>query len=446
MRVPWKRWWVNRQVGGTAAILCLALGSVYAGLATYQAVDQYIFPGNELQIGKLPAFVPGTNVGVNVSLPGVSAGKEKPWTREEQLNILVMGIDRRPGYGDDEPARSDTLFVTSIDKRTGRVQMLAIPRDLWAEVPYGGEPDNWAPAKINAAFSYGIYFHYPGGGPAAAIAAVEHNYHIDIHHYVVIDWEGFVRLIDAIGGIDITVPEAISDFSTDVLDSFENRTVQAGPQHMNGTQALGYSRVRVDGDIKRIERQQLVIRAVANQALSLGLIAKLPELWDSYHDAIRTDVDNALVPGLALLANQMDLEHIETFSLAPALYSGISEDGQLILLPNFDEVYKIIDTFLEDPRTRDEAPVIGVEYPAGMESEAERVKAHIAAYGVPPESIELVQGGRGEPGIYDLTDKTYTSAKIADLLELPSEKPDDERPAGVDVLVRIAGPVQLKTP
>src|SRR5690606_24233304 len=155
----------------------------------------------------------------------------------------------------------------------------------------------WAQNKINAAYSYGQFYKYPGGGAAACVAAVEHNFNIDIHHYVVIDWVGFVELIDAIDGIDVDVPEEISDFGTDVLEVFENQTVKAGRQHMDGAQALGYSRVRVDGDLKRIERQQLVIQAVADKSVSLGLVARVPELWDAYRHAFRTDIDAAMIPG-----------------------------------------------------------------------------------------------------------------------------------------------------
>ncbi|MCK9517810.1 MAG: LCP family protein [Dehalococcoidia bacterium] len=445
MQIPWHHSRVARA-GWIAVILWLAAGSAYASLASYQRIDGYLFPGNELKIRSVPAFVPGTKIGIDVSLPGVTSEKERAWTRGEQLNILVMGLDRRPWMSLDEPSRSDTMFIATIDKATGRVQMLALPRDLWANVPAGSEPGTWGAAKLNAAYAYGTIYGYPGGGPAAAVAAVEYNYHIDIHQYVVIDWVGFVRLIDAIGGINISVPETVSDFSTDTLDDFEDRTVEAGEHHMNGAQALGYSRVRVDGDLKRIERQQLVIKAVARQALSLGLITRLPELWSSYRDAIVTDVDNGLIPGLALLARDLDLENIESFSLGPALYSGIAEDGALILLPNFDEVYAIIDTFLADPRVRDEAPMITVQYPAGSVGEAERIADHLAAHGVPPQWITVTEGDDHAPGIYNLTGKDYTAGKLAGLLQLRAGGENGEVTTTADILVQIGATVELKAP
>ncbi|MDW8046819.1 MAG: LCP family protein, partial [Chloroflexota bacterium] len=214
-------------MGAAGAIFFAAALSVYLSLVSFARVDRYILPGNEATVPGVPVFVPGTNLGANVSLPGVPAADEQTWKPSDRINILVMGLDRRPYEPPDAPARSDTMFIASVDTFHGRLQLLAIPRDFWTEVPYGSS-DFWVEAKINAAFSYGISQRYPGGGPAAAIATVQRTFGIRIDHYVVIDWVGFVRLIDALGGIDVNVPETISDWGTDVLDVFPNRTVTAG--------------------------------------------------------------------------------------------------------------------------------------------------------------------------------------------------------------------------
>jgi polyisoprenyl-teichoic acid--peptidoglycan teichoic acid transferase len=437
---------LNRRTGAAAAIMGCALAAIYLALVFYTSIDSYLFPANELKLPQVSASVPGTGLNVDVALPGISTSGPKPWTPDARLNILVLGLDRRPEDPPDTPARSDSIFVASIDKVDGRVQLLAIPRDLWAEIPYGNTTGVWAKAKINSAHNYGQFYRYPGGGPAAAVAAIEHNYHIDIHHYIVIDWVGFVRLIDAVGGIDIEVPEPISDYATDVLDAFPRNTVQAGLQHMDGTQALGYSRVRVDGDIKRIERQQLVIKAVASQATKLGLITKLPEMWSAYNDAIKTDVTTGLIPGLGLLARQLDLDNMETFSLAPALYPGITEDGLFILLPNEDEMFSIIDQFLADPKTRDERPVIVIEYMQGGEARAREAKAHFVTFGVPPEFIRLAKGDSAGEGIFATTARSYTAAKLTGITNLRLLNAEDGLPEGIDILVRIGDGTELKKP
>ena len=430
-----------------AAIIGPAIGAVYLALFTYTRIDDELFPGNELAVPAVPVEVPGTDIGVNVSLPGVSGSGPTYWTPDARINILVLGIDRRPWEPESSSFRSDTMFVASIDTHANRLQMLAIPRDMWAEIPFGDTPGVWAENKINAAYAYGQVYKYPGLGPAASVAAVEHNFNIDIHHYVVIDWTGFVELVDAMDGIEVDVAERISDFGTDVLDVFPNNTVEPGLQHMDGERALGYSRVRTDGDLKRIDRQQLVIRAVASKAVSLGYLAKIPELWSAYSQTFRHDIDNALIPGYALLGAKIDLENIETFSLGSTMYGAVSEDGQLILLPNRDEMYAVIDTFLADPKLRDESPVVALSYAPGMEEQANAARTHLETYGVPYASILMApEESAGQPGIFDLTGKEYTAEKMTGIFDLRLLNSEGTEPEGADVLIRLAPETALKTP
>ncbi len=441
------RWHISRRSKLVAALIACTLGAVYLALFTYTRIDDKLFPGNELALPAVPVVVPGTSIGVNVALPGVSGSGPTYWTPSARINILVLGLDRRPWEPEGSSFRSDTMFVASIDTHANRMQMLAIPRDMWADIPYGDVPGVWAQNKINAAYAYGQVYKYPGLGPAASVAAVEHNFNIDIHHYVVIDWVGFVSLIDAMGGIDVDVPERISDFGTDVLDAFPNNTVEPGLQHMDGERALGYSRVRTDGDLKRIERQQVVIRAVARKAVSLGYLTKIPELWAAYNQTFRTDIDNAMIPGYALLGAKLDLENIETFSLGSTMYGALSEDGQLILLPNRDEMYAVIDTFMADPRMRDEAPVVAVSYAPGMEERAQAAKAHLETYGVPAASIILAaDGAEGSPGIFDVTGKRYTAEKMTGIFDLRLLNPEGEMTPGADVVIRLGPEAAFKSP
>ncbi len=435
-----------------AAIIGSALCAVYIALFSFTRIDGYVFPGNELALPRVSvpigAPLPGTDISIDVSLPGVPTTGETPWVPGDRLNILVMGLDRRPWEPVDAPARSDTLFISSIDKKTGDVLLLAIPRDMWVDVPVTGEPGRWFKAKVTTAYSYGISRNYPGGGPQSAIDTIQHNFNVRIDHYIVVDWVGFVRLIDALGGIEIDVPATLSEFNTDVLDAFPNKTVRAGPQQMNGEQALGYSRTRVDGDLNRIARQQLVIRAATRKAMSLGFIANLPEVWAAYGDAIKTDVTTGLIPGYALLAQKLDLEGMETLSLGPATYGTISEDGQAILVPIFDQVYEILDEFLADPGVRAERPVVAIEFPPGAEESAQAAREHLATYGVPFAWIRLIEGDGASPGIYALGEGEYTPRKLTALFRLQLLNPDDRAltMTDVDVLIRLRDTVEFRTP
>ena len=438
---------ISRRTGCVGAIIGVALGAVYSSVFAYQRIDGYLFPGNELAVPAVTLAIPATDIGVDVSLPGVSTTTRAPWSPDDRLNILVLGLDRRPGEPESASYRADTMFVASIDKHAGNLQLLAIPRDTWADIPFGNTTGVWAQNKINAAYSYGQFYKYPGGGAAACVAAVEKNFSIDVHQFVVIDWVGFVELIDAIGGIEITVPADISDYGTDSLDSFPDQTVKAGQQRMSGAQALGYSRVRVDGDLKRIERQQLVIQAVADRSVGLGLVSKLPETWDAYRHAIRTDIDTAQIPGFALLAKQMDFSRIETFSLGGAMYGSIAEDGQLVLLQDQDRVYDIIDRFMADPELRGEAPRIVFQYVAGEEALAKAALVHGGVFGIPPAFLSMEEvTGVDEPGIFDVTGKRYTAEKLRGLFNLRLIEKADDIPEGADVVVRLGAGTAFKSP
>ncbi len=137
------------------------------------------------------------------SLTG-SPGEPIPtWEGKERVNILVMGIDARPG--EEGPWRTDTMMVLTVDPLTLSAGMLSIPRDLWVPIPGYGE------GRINTANYLGDAYDYPGGGPALAARTVQYNLGVPIHHYVRVDFSAFVHLVDLIGGIDIYVPEEIND-------------------------------------------------------------------------------------------------------------------------------------------------------------------------------------------------------------------------------------------
>lgn len=138
-------------------------------------------------------------------------------------------------------------------------------------------------ARINQGYYYGELFDLPGGGPRTAMDTVSRNFGIPLQGFVLVDFQGFVEVVDALGGIEINVPEAIydpafptDDYGTIVLD------VPPGPQHMDGIAALRYARTRhQDSDTKRIQRQQLVLIAIREAALQWDVVTRVPELWQA---------------------------------------------------------------------------------------------------------------------------------------------------------------------
>lgn len=201
---------------------------------------------------------------------------------------LVIGTDggRAPGRGNAR--RSDSLLLLRTDPGTHRLAYLSIPRDLRVDIPGYGS------GKINAANQF--------GGPALTLATVRGLTGLPIHHVVVVDFDGFKDLIDALGGIEITVPKPILSNKFDCphppsrCRTWEGWRFGKGKQHMDGRRALVYSRIRTnrldpsDSDISRTSRQQAVAEAVGDEIASFGTFLRLPFMGDSLTAPLATDL------------------------------------------------------------------------------------------------------------------------------------------------------------
>ncbi len=195
-----------------------------------------------------------------------------------RTNVLVLGLDRRPGQG--YTVRSDVLMVATAYPEGPRLGLLSIPRDLYVEIPRHGQ------SRINAAHFWGEYAE-PGGGPDLALETVAANFGIAVRHYVRLDFDGFRAVVDAIGGIDVVVEERIVDNGYPTEDYGTRRIeIPAGLQHMDGELALQYVRVRHgSSDFERAARQQQVMAALA-RALSA------PQNWPRLPAVLRAVVRN----------------------------------------------------------------------------------------------------------------------------------------------------------
>ncbi|MFO7571020.1 MAG: LCP family protein [Gaiellaceae bacterium] len=206
----------------------------------------------------------------------------------EPTTILVMGTDGGRAAGREDSQRSDSLLLLRTDPKRNRLSYLSIPRDLRVEVPgYGTE-------KINTASQL--------GGPALTLRTVRALTGIPIDHVVVVDFDGFKELIDAIGGIEVNVPRPILSnrfdcpYTRERCREWEGWRFAKGPQHMDGRRALVYSRIRTnrldpsDTDISRTTRQQAVAEAVGDEIASIGTFLRLPFIGDSLATPLTTDL------------------------------------------------------------------------------------------------------------------------------------------------------------
>jgi polyisoprenyl-teichoic acid--peptidoglycan teichoic acid transferase len=280
----------------------------------------------------------------SVKVPGLhksSAGRP--------FNLLVVGsdsreaLDERDGsrYGQVGGQRNDTTLVVRVEPARKRVSMLSIPRDL--VVPIAGTAGE---NRINAAFT---------GGPGPLVKTIEQSFGVPIHHYVLIDFDGFQAVVDALGGIDVRFPYPSRDFKSG-LD-----VDQAGCTHLNGRRALALARSRyfsyqLDGvwrsdpwaDLGRIRRQQVFLQALVKAALDEGLTN--PVRANAFASSLVHEVtkDSALrvrdVIGTAAAFRSFRPSRLATYTL-PVTVSTDHPLGDVLLLKQPD-AQDVVDRFL----------------------------------------------------------------------------------------------------
>jgi LCP family protein required for cell wall assembly len=405
---------LGKRVLIAAAFFLLAVGSFYGSFVVATQVDEIFAPGHGIQVPALLSNLPGIQSGESRSAGG------------SRINVLVMGLDRRPREG-KAPARTDTMFVLTIDSHTKTAGILGIPRDLWVEIPTK-DGNGYLNERINAAYVLGEVNNYDGGGPALAIATVEHTLGIKIDHYVVIDFQGFKEVIDALGGIDVDVPTYLRDdlySDTELPGDYLPQEFEPGIQHMDGTRALAYARIRRgSSDLDRIQRQQRVIFAVMDKALSLNALTNALSLWRKYKDAIDTDISDPQIPGFALLAADIPPERVVALSLGPATVPWTTPDGAAVLLAAPEGIEQIVEALFSDQQILDEGAMVEVQNGTGEPGLASSVVDYLVNLGLPRSFLvtsNAPEQNSGQPSaIIDYTGKRYTAEKLAEWLGLPA--------------------------
>jgi LCP family protein required for cell wall assembly len=279
-------------------------------------------------------FSAGT--GVNEKSPG------EIWPSKQYLNILVLGVDTRADGGDQN---ADVIIIARLDLAKRTMHSVSLPRDLLVEIPGHGE------GKINSAYNIGVKEHPDSrvAGVAMMRDTIEHNFGTPIDEYVMIDFEGFEEVVDSVGGIDITVPEAIHDTEYPTEDyGTTTLTIPAGRQHMDGETALAYARTRHgDSDDARRDRQILVIQSLFNQGKQIGSLTRIADLIVALGDAALTSFHFDEQLGLAAIALDMDQSQIEMQSLQqPLIAPGESADGAWVYVGDLEEISAFIETTL----------------------------------------------------------------------------------------------------
>lgn len=419
-----------------AAIILFALMSAYLGLVIVTRLDNVFAPGRQITL-------PGP---VGDVLPGVDSQGESGGN--DPITILVLGLDRRPSEG-NEPTRTDTIFIVRADPTTDSASLLGIPRDTIVDIPFKNGSGSYED-RINTVYVQGENEDYDGGGIGLlkqVLAAEPFGIQVDKH--VIVDFEGFETLIDALGGIDVDVTEEVYDpyySETELPGDYLPQHFYPGRQHMDGVTALAYSRIRFSSDdLDRIQRQQRVIFAAIDKAKSLNILTDDPvDLWNKYNDTISTDISNLLIPGYADVANQVK-DNLLAVSVGSLCAPYTTPQGASVLVCDPEGISELVDAVFSGqpgaipvvPQPTPEPVLVEIQNGSGVEGLAREVQLFLIGKDYPESDTNTTNVPDGL--IHDVTeivDYDGTHEKntylIAGWLNIPPESVRNATPAERD--------------
>ncbi len=258
------------------------------------------------------------------ALAPVPTPTPRPWSQTD--NYLILGSDQRPGDGG---WRTDSIILAAVDHAGQRVGLLSVPRDLYVDIPGIGE------TRINTADFLGEKNKYPGGGPALLRRVLTQTLGIDAPHYVRIKMQVFEELVDAFGGVTVTLPcpflEAAPDGSSGT--GLVEWSLPAGDVWLNGRDARRFATYRYySNDFDRARRQQILLWALRERAFQIDLLSRLPQLWSAYQNSVQTDLGFADILRLAQIALRLRPENVHGLTFDFSLVESFTtESGAHVL-------------------------------------------------------------------------------------------------------------------
>ena len=303
-------------------LLLVLVFSILGGIIVFIAVGGYIY--SITPPGKTTSIYDGFKI---LMKPGTTAFNGK-----DTLNILCLGLDHNyteQGILYTKGARTDTIFVLSIDKEAKYVNMLSIPRDTWVYI------DGYGYNKINSAYSF--------GGLELAKKTISEFLGIKIDHYIIIKIKAGTEIVDALDGLNIDVEKDM-----DYDDNWGNLHIhlKQGEQKLTGTEAVGYARFRHDeeGDWGRMRRQQQVINALVKELKKPENLLKIDKLIKIANANIETDLKPAEMLDICRCYKDFDKKNMATGIIHG--YDDTNADGLSIIIPDNNEKIKLVRQLL----------------------------------------------------------------------------------------------------
>lgn len=257
------------------------------------------------------------------------------------MTIVVAGLDTRTP---DEPENTDALKVARVDLNAGVVRIISIPRDLYVQIPDIGYD------KVNRAYDYGSK---PGvrdwnTGAALVRRMIELNFGVETHGMITTNFDGYQKIVDAFGGVDVQNPYDIYDGQFLANDyGIKEISFKAGPLHLNGSEALEFSRTRhQDGDDGRVMRQQLVLQGLLEQAQEPGIAKKLPSLVDTGRKMVQTDFSQEQEAALVAAVPNISMDNVVFGTMRQYLRGGTLDNGMWVYQGDWNTLPGYVQSFL----------------------------------------------------------------------------------------------------
>lgn len=291
----------------------------------------------------------GSSVATSTTVPDPAL-----WDGLERLNILLLGSDVGEGR---RGVRTDTMIVVSIDPEAGDTAMVSLPRNFSGiDLPPGF--GNWDcqcfPQLLNDLYYYAEQNpeDFPGSGepgPRAIKTTIGHLLDLDIHYYAMVGLEGFVGIVDALGGVEIDVPNRIVDETYPHEDGVttEHVVIEEGPQTLDGHLALAYARIRRHADdFARMNRQRCVLGAVIEQSSPLELLGRYASIAQVLKDHLKTDIPQDRLVDFIDLLPRVSLDRVGILHVDRDYISG-TDPGRTYY--DEDRIRAEAQTLLADP-------------------------------------------------------------------------------------------------
>jgi LCP family protein required for cell wall assembly len=274
-----------------------------------------------------------------------------PCTNLPTMTILAIGVDERSDeyrYG-----RADLIRAVRVDFRAQRVTLLAFPRDLWVKIPEVKDNLGTDRQKLNTAYTYGNpglhFWDHPSQGPGLLARTLEMNFGLKADHYVAANMNIFVDVVDALGGLDIYLPEGADGRTSS--DRSERLVFPAGTQHLSGEQALTLARIRNISVFQRAGYQNMVMCALQEEIEKPETVLKIPAIISSVRDNLQTDLTPEQISQLACLGTTMPRGNIVFASFPRELlkndtvYDPIAKQDVFIWNSDFDALRDYVSRF-----------------------------------------------------------------------------------------------------